>query len=250
MSGAIGISAGAFHTMVLRTNGSVIAWGSNDYGQTNVPVTAQSGVIAIAAGGEHSAALKTDGSVVVWGRSDYGETNVPVAAQSGVAAIAAGSVHTLGLKTNGSVVAWGGNYFGQTTVPLAAQSGVIAIAAEEDHSVALKQDGTVVVWGGNGQTNVPAGLNGVVAISTGTHHTAALVGAVPLLPTLTARHGGNQLTLSWRTNAVGFALQSTLSLSPPVVWNDVVNAPALIDGKWTVTNSISERNGFFRLRKP
>ncbi len=79
------------------------------------------------------------------------------------------------LTQGGTVVAWGGNSEGQTTVP-AGLSGVVAIAAGVDHTVALKQDGTVVAWGGNtfGQTTVPAGLSGVVAIAAGQYHTVAL----------------------------------------------------------------------------
>jgi hypothetical protein len=79
------------------------------------------------------------------------------------------------LKQDGTVVAWGGNSEGQTTVP-AGLSGVVAIAAGWSHTVALKQDGTVVAWGGNidGQTTVPAGLSGVVAIAAEAYHTVAL----------------------------------------------------------------------------
>ena len=64
---------------------------------------------------------------------------------------------------------------GQSTVP-AGLSGVVAIAAGGFHTVALKQDGTVVAWGDNnkGQTKVPAGLSGVVAIAAGGEHTVAL----------------------------------------------------------------------------
>src|SRR5687768_5313759 len=70
--------------------GSVIAWGRNDYGQTNVPNAAQSGVVAIAGGSDFTVALKTNGSVLVWGKSNSGQTNVPLSAQAGVTAVAAG----------------------------------------------------------------------------------------------------------------------------------------------------------------
>jgi hypothetical protein len=145
-------------------------------------VVAQSGVTAIAAGDYHSVALKTNGSVVAWGWNEFGQTTVPVEAQSGVTAIAAGGAHTVALKTNGGVVAWGDNSSGQTTVPVAAQSGVTAIAAGDAHTVALKNDGSVVAWGDNssGQTNVPlAAQSGVTAIAAGDYHTVALLGTVP-----------------------------------------------------------------------
>jgi alpha-tubulin suppressor-like RCC1 family protein len=92
-----------------------------DYGQSGVPV-GLSGVTAIAAGGDHTVALKTDGSVVAWGWNYYGQTTVPLEAQSGVMAIAAGELHTVALKTDGSVVAWGDNDYGQTTVPLGREA--------------------------------------------------------------------------------------------------------------------------------
>jgi hypothetical protein len=41
----------------LTSDGSVIAWGKNDSGQSRVPTAAQSGVITIAAGGYTSLAL-------------------------------------------------------------------------------------------------------------------------------------------------------------------------------------------------
>src|SRR5262245_43258506 len=74
---------------------AVVAWGDTGYGQTTVPVAAQSGVTAIAAGVSHTMALKTDGSVVEWKHYCCGQTNVPVASQSGVTAIAAGGYHSV-----------------------------------------------------------------------------------------------------------------------------------------------------------
>ena len=160
-----------------QTNGTVVAWGANYAGQTNVPA-GLSGVIAIAGGGEtHSLALKSDSTVVAWGSNGYGQTgqtNVP-AGLSNVIAIAGGGYHSLALKSNGKVVAWGDNEFGQTNVP-AGLSGIIAIAAGRYHNLALESDSTVVAWGWNstGQTNVPAGLSNVVAIAGGGYHSLAL----------------------------------------------------------------------------
>jgi hypothetical protein len=73
------------------------------------------------------------------------------------------------------VLAWGHNSVGQTTVP-AGLSGVVAIAAGDAHTVALKSDGTVMTWGddGYGQVTVPAGLSGVNAIAAGETYTMAL----------------------------------------------------------------------------
>ena len=61
----------------------------------------------IAAGYQHSVALKNDGTVVAWGDNTYGQTNVPTAYTDGVTSIASGWYHTLALKQDGTVVAWG-----------------------------------------------------------------------------------------------------------------------------------------------
>ena len=44
------------HSLALKSNGRVVAWGTNDYGQSSVP-TAVSNVIAIDGGELHSLAL-------------------------------------------------------------------------------------------------------------------------------------------------------------------------------------------------
>jgi hypothetical protein len=142
-------------------------------------------VIAIAAGYYHSLALKSDGTVVAWGATgvvDYGQADVP-AGLSGVTAIAAGGSHSLALKSDGTVVAWGAASSGslgdmddgQADVP-AGLSGVTAIDAGGFHSLALKSDGTVVAWGydGFGSTDVPAGLSGVTAVSAGMEFSLAV----------------------------------------------------------------------------
>jgi PKD repeat protein len=181
----VAIAAGGGHSLALRSDGQVIAWGCANYGQYNIPpLPAGLSYTAISAGRFHSLALRSDGQTVAWGQNWYGQSDVPVAARSGVVAIAAGDEHSLALKSDGTVVGWGadtyysGVYRGQATPP-AGLAGVVAIAAGGYHSLALKSDGTVVAWGynGYGQCNVPADLSGVIAIAAGRQHSLALLTA-------------------------------------------------------------------------
>ena len=167
------VSGGLYHNLALKSDGTVIAWGNNSSGQSNVPA-GLSDVQAVAAGDHHSLALKSDGTVVAWGNNGYGQRSVPTGL-SGVEAIAAGGYHSLALKSDGTVIAWGNNSSGQSNVP-AGLSDVQAIAAGSSHNLALKADGTVVAWGWNGagQNNVPTGLSGVEAIAAGYAHSLAL----------------------------------------------------------------------------
>ncbi len=73
LGGVNAIAAGGFHTVALKSDGSVVAWGSDSDGQTTMPVAARSGVKAIAVGFGHTVALKNDGSVVAWGNNDSGK---------------------------------------------------------------------------------------------------------------------------------------------------------------------------------
>jgi alpha-tubulin suppressor-like RCC1 family protein len=45
----------------------IIVWGSNSFGQTNVPTSATN-VIALAAGDSHCLALRADGTVIAWAK--------------------------------------------------------------------------------------------------------------------------------------------------------------------------------------
>src|SRR5258708_28859359 len=56
------IAAGQNHSLALQSDGTVIAWGDNSYGQSTVPPNL-TGVIAIAAGYCHNLALQTGGAV-------------------------------------------------------------------------------------------------------------------------------------------------------------------------------------------
>jgi alpha-tubulin suppressor-like RCC1 family protein len=186
--------------------GAVVAWGDNDFSQTNVPSNVTNAV-AVAGGSDHSLALRNTGAVAGWGNNGSGETSAP-SNLTNAAAIAAGDGFSLALQSNGVVVAWGN----QTNVPANATNvvaiaasldnalaltddgnviswvagptppsnatNIVAIAAGNTHSLALAGDGTVIAWGNDssGQTTVPAGLTNVVALAAGEYHSLALKG--------------------------------------------------------------------------
>ena len=73
LSDAVAISAGWIHSLALRSDGTVVAWGDNRYGQVTVPA-GLTDVVAITAGGWHNLALKADGTVVAWGNNAAGQS--------------------------------------------------------------------------------------------------------------------------------------------------------------------------------
>jgi alpha-tubulin suppressor-like RCC1 family protein len=145
---------------------SVVVWGSNNYGQTNVPARLTN-VVAIANGGTFALALTANGSVVGWGDNDAGQTSIPTGLSS-VTQIAvenefvAGTGFSLAVE-NGTVLAWGDNQYGQCNVPYMTN----AISILPNSLTALKSDGTMVEWGTYFPDFVPAGLSNVIAISEG-----------------------------------------------------------------------------------
>lgn len=144
------------------------------------------GAVQVAAGHEHSLALLADGSVWAWGWNEYGQigsnapfgvgrahsvTPVRVAGlPQSVSAIAAGGQFSLALLEDGTVMAWGNNRFGQLGNGEATGEGanpvpvlipglvnVISIAASGSHVLALLGDGRVMAWGNN--THAQAGID-------------------------------------------------------------------------------------------
>ncbi|MDQ8737988.1 fibronectin type III domain-containing protein [Paenibacillus sp. LHD-38] len=213
-SGVTMVAGGGHHTLALKQDGTVWAWGNNVYGQlgdgsttdgyTPVQVQGLESVVAITAGSEHSLALKSDGTVWAWGSNKFGQlgdgttndrlTPDQVKGLSSVVAIAAGSWHNLALKSDGTVWAWGLNdeptYQGSIPVQVQGLDSVVAVAAGYSHSLAVKSDGTVWAWGANHDGQLGDGstdwdqyrlnpvqvkdLGSVVAVAAGYYHSLAV----------------------------------------------------------------------------
>jgi alpha-tubulin suppressor-like RCC1 family protein len=143
----VAIAAGYSHSLALCSDGSVVAWGSNDGHLGNntsaassvpVAVSAASGisclegrsVVIISAGNFHSLALCSDGTVAAWGSNNSGQLGdttttsrlVPVSVNTPLAGVlsgktvvdvVAGNAHCLAVCSDGTVAAWGRNFDGQ-----------------------------------------------------------------------------------------------------------------------------------------
>ena len=146
----IHVAAGYFHTVGLKNNGGVVAVGNNVLGQCNVG--GWTGITQVAAGDAHTVGLKSDGTVVAVGYNADGRCNV--GGWTGINQVAAGWMHTVGLKSDGTVVAVGENWDGRCNV--GGWTGIIQVAARFFQTVGLKSNGTVVAVGNNddGQCNV------------------------------------------------------------------------------------------------
>ena len=172
LTGVTAVATANNHVVALKTDGTVVAWGSNQFGQATVPA-GLSGVTGVAAGQTHSLAVKSDGTVVAWGQNFYGDTTPPPRLRGvRVVQVAAGAYTSLVLKGDGTVDGFGWNRDGEAKPP-AGLTGVVAISASWIHSMALRGDGTVVEWGID-YAPIPVGLDHVVAISSGPHNDMAL----------------------------------------------------------------------------
>jgi hypothetical protein len=165
------VSAGRYHSLGLRSNCTLWAWGTNTNGELgdNTAVSKSSPVSVVggftdwcqvSAGHSHNLALRTNGTAWAWGINPSGQLgdgtvtckSSPVSVVGGFTdwcQVSAGRYLSLGLRTNGTAWAWGCNGSGQlgdnTAVSKSSPVSVVGgftdwcrVCAGGCHSVALR----------------------------------------------------------------------------------------------------------------
>ena len=267
LTGVVAIGVGNQHSVALKSDGTVWAWGYNGNGElgngtlpngthlnSSVPVQVLglSGVRAIAIGYSHNLALLSDGTVCAWGSNASGQlgngtltsasTPVAVTGLSSVTAISAGSSHSLAVSSDGTVWAWGVNNLGELgngtqtnssmPVHVSGLTNVSAIAGGDTHSVALKNDGTVWAWGSNQLGQV--GNGSTTQVITAPVQVSGLTGVIAIA----SGKGTHSLALksdttvwAWGYNGYGgLGTGTTLPSQIPVQTAGVSGAVAIATG--------------------
>ena len=119
-------------------------------------------VRSVAAGGDFTVALKTDGTLWAWGGNDYGQLGngtvvsaaQPVQVLDQVTAVSAGDYHVAAIRADGTLWTWGDNLYGQlgdgtrdsVSAPHQVLTDVRFVVMGDYHAAAISTDGTLYTF--------------------------------------------------------------------------------------------------------
>lgn len=141
---------------------------TDDYVFTPKKVLGLSDIVEISVGEDSSMALRSDGRILAWGANNFGQLGIGttspassptmIGALENIKSVVSTEDRSFAFDINGNLWAWGKNTYGglgdgtkisrNTPVKLAI-SDVISISGDEDSTVAIKKDGSVWTWGRN-----------------------------------------------------------------------------------------------------
>ena len=146
-------ATGDAHSCAITKSGAALCWGSDNYGQTDVPVGKS--WASISAGILRSCGVTTAGDGYCWGFNGWGQANIPSGKKWN--SISAMQAHSCGVTTGGLGYCWGFDISGSNSVP----SGKTwdQISAGVSNSCGVTTTGSGFCWGSNsdGQNSLPSG---------------------------------------------------------------------------------------------
>jgi len=225
------VSAGYQHSLGLRTNGVLYAWGCNGQGRLgdNCTTNRSSPVSVVgftdwcqaAAGRNSTLAVRTNGSAWAWGSNESGQLgdNTTVSKSSPVSVvggftdwcqISSGYKYSLALRSGGTLWAWGYNGSGRLgdnsatnrSSPVSVVGGFTDwcnISAGHTHSAAVRTNGTAFAWGRNNYWQIGNGGNTSASSPT----------QVSTYTDWIQVSAGNNFTLGVRSNGTAWGWGST-----------------------------------------
>ena len=174
------VSCGQYHTVAVRSDGTLWAWGYNASGRlgdgttTNRSSPVQIGTAnnwaTVSCGYSFTTAIRSDGTLWAWGANDYrqlgdpalslsGATNpVRIGSESNWSKVSCGYLHSEAIRNDGTLWAWGYNVSGQLgdgssldrSSPLQIGSATwTSVVCGYRYTVAVRSDGTLWGWGDN-----------------------------------------------------------------------------------------------------
>lgn len=226
------VANGSIHTIALKGDGTLWAWGYNDFGQlgdgaitsksTPIQVGNNNKWASMACGFYYSVGLQSNGTLWAWGNNQFGQlgdntiihknTPTQVGTDNQWVNIACGSNFTLGLKSNGTLYGWGRNDLGQlgdntqidkhVPTQIGSDNKWVSIACGQGHSIGLKSNGTLWTWGSNsyGQLGDGTTIDKIVPTQIGTDTTWVSI-ASGIYHTLALKSNGTLWT--WGQNTAG-----------------------------------------------
>jgi hypothetical protein len=90
------------------------------------------------------------------------------------------------------------------------------------------------------------GVTGVIPPPPSSYPPAVTPAQVP--PQLSLKTLGNNVVLTYPTNAIGFTAQSCSGFGGGYAWQNLTNAPVLVGTNWNITLPMTGASGFFRLQ--